>query len=321
MTKTSIVFLDRDTTDADDIDLSALEQLGEVSYFGITTPAETASCIAGADIVLTNKVPIGAAEMDAAPNLKMIQVVATGVNNVDLDAARARNLAVCNVSGYSTQSVTQHVFACLLNLVTQVYRLAAEAEKWAASPIFTRLDYPVSECSGKVLGIVGMGSIGCEVARIGTAFGMEIIALARSGSSYPGNERRLEKEEFFRSADVVSLHCPLTPETQHLINGQTLGWMKSTAILINTGRGGLVDETALVQGLRQKEIAAAAVDVLSEEPPPLENPLISAATELPHLFITPHTAWSSIEARQRLIDSVVANIRNFLAGGEGLNRV
>lgn len=322
MSKPGIVFLDRDTTDANDIDLSALEVLGDVKYYGITPADETAERIAKAEIVLTNKVVIAAKEMDAAPNLKLIQVTATGVNNVDLEAARERNLAVCNVSGYSTTAVAQHVFACLLNLVTKVNRFAAESEKWPESPIFTRLDYPISELSGKTLGIVGMGSIGNKVAKIGTAFGMKIIAMARPGSaSSPGDVERLAKEDFFRSADVISLHCPLTEATQYLINAETLAWMKPTAILINTGRGDLVDEAALVEGLREKQIAAAAVDVVSVEPPPLDNPLIAADKELPNLFITPHTAWSSVEARQRLIDCVVENIRNFLSGGERTNRV
>ncbi len=322
MSKPRIVFLDRDTTDANDIDLFALEALGEVEYFGITSPAETADRIAEAEIVLTNKVVIGAKEMDAAPNLKLIQVTATGVNNVDLDAARERDLVVCNVSGYSTTAVAQHVFACLLNLVTKVDRFAVESEKWPASPIFTRLDYPISELSGKTLGIVGMGSIGSEVAKIGIAFGMKIIAMARPGSaSSSGDVVRLEKEDFFRRADVISLHCPLTEATRYLINTETLSWMKPTGILINTGRGDLVNEAALVKGLRERQIAAAGVDVVSVEPPPLDNPLIAADKELPNLFITPHTAWSSVEARQRLIDSVVENISNFLTGGEETNRI
>ncbi len=315
MSQPKIVFLDRSTTDIGDLDLSALEKLGSVEYHGMTSPEQTADRIAGAEIILTNKVVIGAAEMDAASNLKLIQVTATGVNNVDLDAARERNLAVCNVSGYSTTAVAQHVYACLLNLVTKVDRFAAESEKWPDSPIFTRLDYPISELSGKTLGIAGLGAIGREVAKIGSAFGMKIIAMARSGSpSASGEVERLEKEAFFRSADVISLHCPLTNETRHMINEETLSWMKPTAILVNTGRGDLVDESALVAGLRAKEIAAVAVDVLSVEPPPADNPLIAADKELPNLFITPHTAWSSIEARQRLIDSVVKNIPDFLTG-------
>lgn len=318
-----IVFLDRSTTDRnapgiDDIDFSRLEALGSVTSHDITRPEETATRIADAEIVLTNKVVIGAAEMDAAENLQLIQVVATGVNNVDLDAAKDRKLAVCNVSGYSTEAVAQHVFASLLNLESNIHRFAAEPEKWADSPIFTRLDHPIGELAGKTLGIVGLGSIGKAVARIGLAFGMKVIALAREDSSSTGGMPRLPRDEFFAVADVITLHCPLTPENHHFINAKTLSQMKPSAILINTGRGDLVDEPALVEALKKGTIRAAAVDVLSPEPPSADHPFLTA--DLDNLFITPHTAWSSREARQRLIDGVVENIEAFRRGEER-NRV
>ncbi|MDA9923029.1 MAG: D-2-hydroxyacid dehydrogenase [Verrucomicrobiales bacterium] len=318
-----IVFLDRSTADRNgpgtrDVDFSALEGLGQVISHDITNPEDTATRIADAEIVLTNKVVIGANEMDAAKNLKLIQVVATGVNNVDLDAARERNLAVCNVSGYSTEAVAQHVFASLLNLESNVHRFAAEPEKWAESPIFTRLDYPIGELAGKTLGIVGLGSIGKAVARIGLAFGMKAIALAREGSKGQGGMPRLPRDEFFAVADVVTLHCPLTPENHHFINAETLGQMKPSAILINTGRGDLVNEPALVEALKNHTIRAAAVDVLTPEPPSADHPFLTAG--LDNLFITPHTAWSSLEARQRLIDGVIENIKAFQSGEER-NRV
>ena len=246
-----IVFLDRATADRNDLELDALESLGEVLYHDITAPAETAARMAEAEIVLSNKVVIGGAEMDAAPNLKLIQVVATGVNNIDLDAARERDLAVCNVSGYSTEAVAQHVFAFLLNLETNVHRFAAEPGKWAESPIFTRLDFPISEINGKTLGIVGLGSIGKAVARVAQAFGMEVIAYARDGADSSGEIPRIPREEFFARADAVTLHCPLTPETHHFIDADSLELMKSSAVLINTGRGDLVNETDLVAALQR----------------------------------------------------------------------
>lgn len=317
----TLVFLDRDTTDRGDIDFSGIESLGELVSHGTSTPEETAVRLADADIALTNKALIGAAEMDAAPRLKLIQVVATGVNNIDLDAARERDLAVCNVSGYSTEAVAQHVFASLLNLFTNVHRFAAEPEKWAESPIFTRLDHPVSELAGKTLGIVGLGAIGGAVARIAAAFGMKVVAYGRDGASDEGPVPRLDHETFFATADAITLHCPLTPGTRHFIRRETLALMKPDAVLINTGRGDLVEEEDLVAALRAGTIRGAAVDVLTPEPPPAHHPFLAArAAGLDNLLITPHTAWSAREARQRLLDGIVANIRAFRAG-ERVNRV
>lgn len=316
-----LVFLDRNTTDRGDIDFSGIESLGELISYPVSTREETADRIADANIVLTNKAIIGATEMDAAKNLKLIQVVATGVNNIDLEAARERDLAVCNVSDYSTGAVAQHVFASLLNLFTNVHRFAAEPGKWAESPHFTRLDYPVTELAGKTLGIVGLGAIGSAVARIGGAFGMKVIAYGRVGASNEGPVPRFDHETFFASADVITLHCPLTPETRHLIQRDSLALMKPGAVLINTGRGDLVQENDLVAALRARSIRAAAIDVLTPEPPPPTHPFLAAcAAGLDNLFITPHIAWSAREARQRLLDGIVGNIRAFRAG-ERVNRV
>lgn len=318
-----LVFLDRDTADAGDIDLSALETFGNLRSHGLTSPEETADRLAEAEAVLTNKVVIGSAEMDAAEKLRLIQVAATGVNNIDLAAAKERGIAVCNVPGYSTPAVAQHVFACLLNLASNVHRYAAEPEMWAQSPCFTRLDYPVTELAGKRLGIVGLGTIGGEVARLGQAFGMEVVALARPGSasasgSGPDGVPRVPREEFFASCDAISLHCPLTPDTEHLINRGTLAAMKPTAFLVNTGRGGLVNEADLLEALRNGAIAAAAVDVISQEPPAPGHPMV--ADPPANLFLTPHTAWSSREARQRLVGEIARNLEAFLKGEER-NRV
>lgn len=315
----SIVFLDRDTLDADDIDFAALEAIGPVTYFPRTAPEQLADRIAGAEIILSNKVVIDAAAMDSAPNLKMIQVVATGINNVDTDAARERQIVVSNVSGYSTPSVTQHTFALMLNLISRVHTYAAEAGQWAQSPIFTRLDHPIAELEGRTLGIAGLGTIGKSVARVGDAFGMKVVGLAREGAdSSSGQFERWSRDQFFAESDVVSLHCPLTEQTHHLINGETLALMKPTSLLINTGRGPLVDEPALAEALRSGSIGGAGLDVLSVEPPPADHPLLDPS--IPNLLITPHTAWASREARTRLLDEVVKNLRAFQAG-EDRNRV
>ncbi|MCL4105655.1 UNVERIFIED_CONTAM: hypothetical protein GTU68_023722, partial [Idotea baltica] len=312
-----IVFLDRDTTDANDIDFSEIEALGEFVTYPITSTDQVAERIADATIVMTNKVVINGEAMDAAPNLKLIQVVATGVNNVDLEAAKSRGIAVCNVSGYSTQGVVQHTFTLILNLMTNVHQFAAEPEKWAASPHFTRLDFPVSELAGKTLGIAGLGSIGGAVADVAEAFGMRVIGLGREGATSSGSRDRLEKSAFFSEADVISLHCPLTDDTHHLINSETLSQMKSSAFLINTGRGDLVNEPDLLAALKSGEIAGAGLDVVSVEPPAADHPLLE---RLPNLLVTPHTAWSSIESRVRLIDGVASNLRAF-SNGEQENRV
>ncbi len=317
----TLVFLDRDTVDREDLDFRALESLGRLRCYGTSSREETRQRLGDAEIALTNKAILRAEEMDAAPQLRLIQVVATGVNNIDLDAAHQRGIAVCNVPGYSTEAVAQHVFTCLLNLFTHVHQYAAEPRKWAESPHFTRLDYPISELAGKTLGIVGVGAIGHAVARIARAFGMTVIALEREGSVTEGEIPRLSREQFFAVSDVVSLHCPLTPETQHFINSTTLAMMKTNAILINTGRGGLIDESALIEALRTKRIQAAAVDVLDVEPPPANHIFLQAvAAGMDNLLITPHIAWSAVEARQRLLDSVVANIEAFRAG-QDRNRV
>lgn len=311
-----LVFLDRSTLDAGDIDLAPLEALGKLVCHDITLPADRAARVAEASILLTNKVVIDGPVMDAAPKLKLIQVVATGTNNVDLEAARHRGIAVANVSGYSTASVAQHVMTLLLNLATNVHRLAAEAPLWAQSPHFTRLDYPIGELAGRTLGIVGLGAIGTAVAGLAEAFGMEIVVLAREGSRAEGKDPepwpRLPLGEFLAKADAITLHCPLTEATRHFINAETLARMKAGAFLINTGRGPLVDEAALADALRAGRLGGAGLDVLSVEPPPADHPLLAA--DLPNLIVTPHTAWASRESRLRLLDGVVANLRAHLAG-------
>jgi len=303
-----------------DLDLNVLSQFGPLELHDLSSPKEVPDRLSsGTTIAFANKAIVGDAAMEVAKDtLKLIVVCATGTNNIDLEAARKHGIAVCNVVGYSGPSVAQHVFSVLLNLVTQCHRYAAETEAWVASPIFTRLDYPVIELSGKTLGIVGLGEIGRSVARIGEAFGMTVQALQREGSSSESDIPRVPPQKFFETSDVITLHCPLTSENEKMINAESLGWMKPESFLINTGRGGLVDEASLLDALNRREIAGAGLDVLSVEPPPADHPLISV--DLPNLLITPHSAWSSREARQRMLDIIIENIRAFL-DGDSLNRI
>jgi glycerate dehydrogenase len=311
----NIVFLDASTLHHGDLDLSPIEELGSLTCHATTEPAQTLARSQTADILITNKVVLSRAVLDACPDLRLIVVAATGTNCVDLDAARDRGLPVCNVSAYSTASVAQHAIGMLINLASNIHRFDRVVRSaWPESPIFTRLDYPVVELAGKVLGIVGYGAIGQAVGRVATALDMEIVALARPGqaSTSGGPIPRLATGEFFRHADAVTLHCPLTPQTQQFINGEILTLMKQSAFLINTGRGALIDEPALAEALRCGDIAGAALDVLSTEPPAASHPLL--AEDIPNLLITPHTAWTSLEARHRLLAGIRSNILAFLAG-------
>ncbi len=314
----NIVFLDASTLDRGDIDFAVLESEGPLTLHPTSTPEEAADRCTGARIVITNKVPVGTDLLRAAPDLKLVVSAATGVNQIDLDACREAGVAVANVAGYSTASVAQHVFALILELASRVGTINHTVRTdWPASPIFTRLDHPLFELAGRTLGIVGLGSIGRAVARIGDALGMKVVALAREGAS-DSDIPRLGAGDFFSCSDVVSLHCPLTPGTERLIDSSTLAAMKPGALLINTGRGPLIDEAALAEALRSGRLGGAGLDVLSVEPPPADHPLLAA--DIPNLVITPHTAWSTREARVRLLDGIVEDIRAFKAGRE-LNRI
>jgi glycerate dehydrogenase len=273
--------------------------------------------LAGHDVVVTNKVVIDRAVLDSneAGHLKLIAVAATGTDIIDKAAAAQCGVAVCNVPGYATQSVAQFTMALILQLASCAcsYIGAVKAGAWQKSPVFSLLSYPTMELRGKKLGIVGYGNIGRMVAQMARSFGMEVLVAARPGAP-PLPADRPPLDLTLREADFVSLHCPLTPETANLINQQSLSLMKPTAFLINTARGALIDEAALVSALREKRIAAAALDVLTKEPPPADHPLIRAAAELDNLLVTPHAAWSAREARERLLEEVTANIAAFFAG-------
>ena len=316
-----LVFLDSNTvTYQGDVDLAPLSALGDWQQFPTTSPDDTETRVQGADVVICNKVVLNRATLESAPQIKLIAVTATGTNNIDLAAAKQMGMQVCNVSGYSTGSVAQHAIAMMLNLVTNMHQYTAEKRLWAESPIFTRLDHPVGDLAKMTLGIAGAGNIGVRVGEIATSFGMKVQCLHRQGATSSARSwPRVAKQRFFESSDIVTLHCPLTPDTQLLINSETLGWMKSTALLINTGRGELVDEKALVDALASGQLAGAGLDVLAPEPPPANHPLLSF--DHPNLLITPHTAWSSLHSRTVLIERVVSNIQAFINHGEADNRL
>ena len=307
------VFLDTATLQRGDLDFARLSRaLPAWEFHDATSTPQVAQRIAQAEVVVSNKAYVGAGALAAASKLKLICVSATGTNNVDLDAARARGIAVCNVTGYAAPSVVQQVFTLILALVTQLenYRAAVKDGAWQRASGFSMLDFPIWELSGKTLGIVGYGSLGQAVAQIAIAFGMRIIIAARPGQ-LPG-PGRVPLHDLLRGADVVSLHCPLTEQTKGLIGARELMLMQPHALLINTARGGIVDEAALAQALREHRIGGAGVDVLTEEPPVNGNVLLAA--DIPNLIVTPHIAWASREARQRLLDEVAENIAAFMRG-------
>ncbi|WP_250459476.1 D-2-hydroxyacid dehydrogenase [Microbulbifer litoralis] len=304
------VFLDTLTMKLEELDTSALQSaLDHWDYYESTTPEETAARIADADVVLTNKVVLDRTLIEKAPKLKLICVCATGTNNIDLQAAQEKGIPVRNVAGYTGTSLSQHTIALLLALATRwhLYHRDVQQGHWSRSPVFCRLDYPVMELAGKKLGIIGYGDLGQKVARLGEALGMEIlVAESFSGQSKPG---RVPLSQLLAESDAISLHCPLTPQTRQLVDRRFLNAMKPGALLINTARGGLVDEAALADALRSGQLGGTALDVLSAEPPPADHPLL--ADDLPNLVITPHNAWISRESRQRLLDGVVENIRSW----------
>ncbi|TFW28550.1 D-2-hydroxyacid dehydrogenase [Massilia arenosa] len=305
-----IVFLDRDSLLAN-VRPPAFEH--SWTDYPSTTADQVVERLRGATICVTNKVPVRDEHMAQLPDLKMIAVAATGTDNVDLAAARARGIVVANIRNYSLGAVPEHAFALMLALRRNLiaYRADVEAGKWQASPRFCLLDHPIRDLSGSTLGIVGYGALGQAVARIGRAFGMKIIVTSRSPVSDP-EVRQVPLDELLRESDVVSLHAPLTEATRHMIGAAELQAMKRSAILINTARGGLVDEQALADALRAGVIAAAGFDVLSKEPPAPDNPLLTL--RLPNFLLTPHNAWGSAQAMQTLADMLVDNIDAYAAG-------
>ncbi len=294
--------------------MTALESaLDQWDFHSSTGALDTLARIQSANVVLTNKVVLNRSHFEACPDLKLVIIMATGTNNVDLDAAREYGVPVCNVSAYSTPSVAQYTFAALLSLRNRLpeYSTAVHDGLWQESKFFGLLEYPIEEIEGSVLGIVGLGEIGRAVAAIGSAFGMQVL-VAESLCGHR-DDSRLPLNELLGRVDVLSLHCPLTPATTGLIGSAELALMKPSAVLINAARGGVVDEQALADALRSGLIAGAAVDVLTEEPPPGDHPLV--AHDIPNLLLTPHIGWASRQARQRLVDRITSMIAAFREGG------
>jgi glycerate dehydrogenase len=317
-----IVFLDAATYG--DVALDRLTEKWNCSVHQVTSSDETSQRLAGHTIAITNKVVIDKTVLSSsqARDLKFIAVAATGTDIIDREEAAKRGVKVSNVPGYATQSVAQFTLALILELATRAgkYVDAVKVGNWQKSPVFSLLAFPTIEVNGKKLGIVGYGSIGQVVGQMARSFGMEILLAARPGAAAPMPEGRIPLEQLLSEADIVSLHCPLTPATRNLINERSLALMKRTAFLINTARGALIDEVALITALRSGRIAGAALDVITREPPPSDHPILTATKELDNLIVTPHTAWSACESRERLLREVEENIVAFLEGRDR-NRV
>lgn len=308
-----IVILDGFTTNGGDLSWNGISELGDLTVYDRTAPGEVIDRCLGAEAVLTNKVIITDEVMQALPQLKYIGVMATGYNVVDIDAARRRGIVVTNVPAYSTPSVAQMVFAHLLNITNQValHDRQVHEGRWAGNQDFCFYSAPLIELAGKQMGIVGLGQTGSAVAKIALALGMRVMAFtSKPQESLPEGIIKGSLDEMFATSDVVSLHCPLTPDTKHIVNAARLATMKPSAIVINTGRGPLVNEQDLADALNNGTIAAAAVDVLSTEPPAADNPLLAAR----NCHITPHIAWASQAARARLIDTLASNLKGYISG-------
>lgn len=313
------VFLDLATVHNGDLRLEALDRcMASWQFYYRTTPDQLHERLADAQLVVTNKVVLDRAALASAPGLRLVVVCATGVDVVDLDAAKAAGITVCNIRDYCSASVAQHVLTLMLNLLTGQpdYSRRARNGEWQAEGIFSLHDQPIRELHALSLGIIGYGTLGRAVADLARAIGMNVLIGERRG--HPQRPERLSFRHLVESADVISLHCPLTQTTRNMINREVLRAMKPTAVLINTARGGLVNEQDLADALRAGDIAGAGVDVFSEEPPPLDHPLL--AKDIPNLLLTPHNAWGSVRARQEAIDQVTAVIRSF-ERGVPLNRV
>ncbi len=306
-----IVVLDGYTLNPGDLSWDGLQKLGQCAIHDRIALDQVVATAAEADVVLTNKVPITAEQMRQLPQLKYIGVTATGYNIVDVAAARERKIAVTNIPAYGTRSVAQMTFALLLELTQHAGHHAQTVRegRWSKCPDFCYADYPLIELDGLTMGIIGFGRIGQAVADLAAAFGMQVQILARSQKEHP-RFQFVDERTLFGTSDVISLHCPLTPETRHLINAERLSWMKPTAFLLNTSRGPLVDEPALAAALNEGRMAGAGLDVLAVEPPSPNNPLLQAK----NCLVTPHIAWATHAARTRLMAMAVANVEAFLRG-------
>ncbi|WP_375055813.1 D-2-hydroxyacid dehydrogenase [Zobellella sp. DQSA1] len=307
-----LVFLDRQTL-APEIELRAPSFEHRWQSYQETVPGQVVSRLQDADIAIVNKVRLDADTLAQLPGLKLVAIAATGSDNVDLNACRRAGIAVCNIRDYSKNSVPEHALALImaLNRSLNAYHASIAAGRWQQAGQFCYFDYPVRDLAGQILGLVGYGTIAQDLEKLALALGMKVMISARKGQ--PAGPGRFPFDEVLAHADVVSLHCPLTPETRHLIGPREFALMKPDALLINVGRGGLVDEAALLAALEQNQIGGAGFDVVSEEPPSLDNPLMQAL-HYPNFILTPHVAWASRSAMQRLADQLIDNIEAFVAG-------
>ena len=313
MTLRRAVFLDHSSLDLGDLDLSRLRGcFDELQLHPATAPHEVAERLQGASVAITNKVHLDATALAACPDLRLILVSATGTNNVDLQAARAQGIVVSNCQGYGTPSVAQHTLALLLALATRLpdYQQAVADGKWAQARQFCLLDFPIVELEGKTLGLLGHGELGGAVARLAEAFGMRVLSGQLPGR--PARDDRLSLAELLPQVDALTLHCPLNDSTRNMIGAAELALLKPGAFVVNTARGGLIDEQALADALRSGHLGGAATDVLSVEPPANGNPLL--AGDIPRLVVTPHSAWGAVEARQRIVGQLAENAEAFLQG-------
>ena len=306
-----IVILDGYGANPGDLSWSELEKVGDVTVYERTKPEETVARATNAEIVLTNKVVFGRQELEQLPQLKYIGVLATGYNVVDIETAHERGIIVTNVPAYSTESVAQMVFAHLLTVTnrTEHYAQQNRNERWSNNPDFCYWDTNLTELAGKTIGIIGLGNIGQRVAQIALAFGMKVKALtSKSAEQLPNGIEKADLNTLLSTSDIVSLHCPLTDTTRHLINAETIQQMKPSAILINTGRGPLVNDADVAEALSTNRLSAYCADVLTEEPPKTDNPLLHQ----PNAYITPHIAWATREARIRLLHTAIENVKAFV---------
>lgn len=314
MTNTArAVFLDHPSLDLGDLDLAPLRNcFSDLQLFARTTPEQVIERLKGATVAITNKIVIDAQAMAASPELKLILISATGTNNVDLAAARSHGITVCNCQGYGTPSVAQHTIMLLLNLATRLadYQKAVGEGRWQQASQFCLLDYPIVELEGKTLGLLGHGELGSAVGRLAEAFGMRVLLGQIPGR--PTRPDRLPLEQLLPQVDALTLHCPLNEHTRNFIGARELAQLKPGAFVVNTARGGLIDEQALAEALRKGHLGGAATDVLSVEPPAQGNPLL--AGDIPRLIVTPHNAWGSREARQRIVGQMSENAQGFFSG-------
>lgn len=309
-----ITVLDGAGLNPGDLSWKGFEELGDVTVYDRTAPNEVIERAGDCEVVITNKTVLSKELLEQLPRLKYIGVLATGYNVIDIEAAKNLGIIVTNIPAYSTMSVAQHVFALLLSVTDRVEHYTTEVVDghWSSAKDFCYWNTPLTELDSKILGVIGYGNIGKAVCHIAQAFGMNTIAFTSKSPSQleRGVKKASSLDELLKISDVVSLHCPLTPETRYLINSDTINKIKPGAILINTGRGGLIDEEAVARALRDGRLGAFCADVLSSEPPAKDNPLLTA----PNVYITPHIAWATIEARQRLMAIALENLRNFLSG-------